>query len=68
MVRSAARRVSNHEATLRASPFETPAFGGLLRVRVESPSERQCRNHAHLLRGVDLLHAERDDLLAFVDA
>ncbi len=29
------RRVSNHEATARASPFETPACGGLLRVRSE---------------------------------
>ena len=30
------RRVSNHEAADGASPFETPAFGALLRVRGES--------------------------------
>jgi hypothetical protein len=35
MVRSAAkRRVSNHEAEEPAPSFETPAFGGLLRMRL----------------------------------
>jgi hypothetical protein len=36
MVRSAAKlRVSNHAATTSPTSFETPAFGGLLRMRIE---------------------------------
>jgi len=30
---------SSHEAKAGASPFETPAFGGLLRVREEACRE-----------------------------
>jgi len=38
MVRSASWRVSNHEARTVASPFETAACGGLLRVTVKDVS------------------------------
>jgi hypothetical protein len=42
MVRSRAQRgVSNHEATSRASPFETRFFEALLRVRRELASAAQ---------------------------
>ncbi|MGY3448849.1 hypothetical protein ACVILH_001191 [Bradyrhizobium sp. USDA 4353] len=34
------RRVSNHEAPIQASPFETPAYGGLLRARGGSAAVR----------------------------